>query len=310
MSDLPAPTAFPYSRSRALPPYRGIVAVDAKDFTGHPAVEHGTISRNIPQLLRMSLERAGLDELWNDRRFPNSTGDGYVFGFDPTAMPFVIHPWLHQLQDILTEFNVHSHGVAGLRLRVSLHVGPLPDSGEEFDGNGTPRNDTHRLLDSTPVKAILAASSESTTQVAAIVSDRCFEDAVASGYTGRHPDHFIPVPATVPGKRFEQRAWLYIPAPSGNLYDRRILGDQVMDDQEKAVPEERAKGRGPATVVNRADRSNVNTGTVHGGQHVSNVDGDQHVSHVAGDQVGGHKVGTVHGNLGDTVQGDKNTWPR
>ncbi|QNP69451.1 hypothetical protein IAG44_08365 [Streptomyces roseirectus] len=310
MSDLPVPTASPYSRSRALPPYRGIVAVDAKDFTGHPAIEHGTISRNIPQLLRMSLERSGLDELWNDRRFPNSTGDGYVFGFDPAAMPFVIHPWLHQLQDILTEFNVHSNGVAGLRLRVSLHIGPLPDSGEEFDGNGTPRNDTHRLLDSRPVKAMLAASSENITQVAAIVSDRCFEDAVASGYTGRHPDHFIEVPATVEGKRFAQRAWLYIPAPSGNLYDRRILGDHVVDDQQKAVPQERAKGRRGGKVIQRADHGNVNSGTVHGGQHVSNVGGDQNVSHVGGDQVGGHKVGTVHGNLGDTVQGDKNTGSR
>ncbi|MGK5643220.1 hypothetical protein ACSNOK_33770, partial [Streptomyces sp. URMC 126] len=94
------------------------------------------------------------------------------------------------------------------------------------DGNGTPRNDTHRLLDSRPVRAILAASSESITQVAAILSQRVFEDAVLSGYTRRHPDQFIEVPATVEGKNFQQRAWLYVPAPSGNLYDRRILGER------------------------------------------------------------------------------------
>src|SRR5689334_10701699 len=90
---LPQATAAPYTRSRPLPPYRGIVAVDAKDFTGYPAIEHDVISRAIPQLLHTLFERAGIADVWNDRRFPDSTGDGFVFGFDPTAMPFVIHPW-------------------------------------------------------------------------------------------------------------------------------------------------------------------------------------------------------------------------
>ncbi|RGD56969.1 hypothetical protein DR950_03435 [Kitasatospora xanthocidica] len=310
---MPEASALPYSRSRHLPPYRGIVAVDAKDFTGYPAIEHGTISANVPQLLRLSFERAGLGEVWKDRRFPNSTGDGYVFGFDPAWMPFLIHPWLNTLQEVLTEFNVHSVGTVRIRLRVSLNIGPLPDDGGEFDGNGTPRNDTHRLLDSRPVKAMLAASNESITQVAAILSDRCYQDAVAGGFTGRHPDHFIEVPATVEGKRFDQRAWLYVPTPSGNLYDRRILGDAVVEEQEgREEKEGRAKRaadgsgeqrRAPRTAVNqRGNGSNLNAGTVHGSQTVTNVRGDSY----GGDRVEGHKVGTVNGNLGDIVHGDKN----
>ncbi|WP_457030848.1 hypothetical protein [Kitasatospora sp. P5_F3] len=297
-SDLPELGEPAYRRSRLLPPYRGILAVDAKDFTGRPAVEHGAVSRAIPELLQRSLERAGLAELWRDRRFPNSTGDGYVFGFEPERMPFVIHPWLHTLQDLLAEFNVHSLGTMAVRLRVSLHVGPLPDSGEEFDGNGTPRNDTHRLLDSRPVKAMLAASSDRVTHVAAVLSDRCYQDAVVSGYTGRHPDHFLEVPATVEGKTFDQRAWLYVPAPSGNLYDRSILGDRVVDDQEAGpVPESDAAHRGSVPATNslwqRADHGNVNSGTVHGGQSVVNA---------ARDAFGGDYIA---GNKGDTVYGDK-----
>ncbi|MEV7940465.1 hypothetical protein AB0O82_30590 [Kitasatospora sp. NPDC088264] len=330
-SDQPMPeaSALPYSRSRQLPPYRGIVAVDAKDFTGYPAIEHGMISQAVPQVLQWSFERAGLAEVWHGRRFPASTGDGYVFGFDPAWMPFLIHPWLHTLQEVLTEFNVNSVGTVRIRLRVSLHIGPLPDSGGEFDGNGTPRNDTHRLLDSRPVKAMLAASNESITQVAAILSDRCYDDAVAGGFTGRHPDHFIEVPATVEGKRFDQRAWLYVPAPSGNLYDRRILGDTVVGEHERAqaAAAEPAAGQadggrvGSGPVSYRADRGNVNGGgTVHGGQHVTNVEGGQQVTKVRGDYAGrdfvrgdsfggdyvaGHKAGTVHGNQGDTFHGDK-----
>ncbi|MDT0447061.1 hypothetical protein [Streptomyces johnsoniae] len=279
---VPGTPALPHATSRRLPPYCGIVAVDAKDFTGHRAIEHGIISRTIPQLLQFSFERAGLTEVWSDRKFPNSTGDGYVFGFDPSAMPFVIHPWLHALQDVLTEFNVHSTGTVRIRLRVSLHIGPLPDSGDEFDGNGTPRNDTHRLLDSRPVKAVLASSSENTTQVVAILSDRCYQDAVVSGYAGRHEDYFIEVPATVAGKRFAQQAWLYVPVPSGNLYDRHILGDRVVEEGnaqgDAEGPGQDASGSPPPSVVNRADHGFVNAGPVHGGQTLNNnaVQGGNH----------------------------------
>ncbi|MGW7293032.1 hypothetical protein ACWGIB_11685 [Streptomyces xiamenensis] len=282
-------SAMPYLHSRRLPPYRGIVAVDAKDFTGHPAVEHEVISRTIPQVLRESFRRGGLTELWDGQRFPNATGDGYVFGFNPEAMPFVIDPWLGELQNVLTEFRVNSIGTVRLRLRVSLHIGPLPDSGQIHDGNGTPRNDTHRLLDSRPVKAIMAASSESITQVAAILSDRCYQDVVAGGYCGRHPDHFIEVPATVEGKPFEQRAWLYVPAPSGNLYDRRILGADVMADRRTGQPgtsasvdpgeeDQETPGRAtpPARTVVRADRGFATSGTVHGGQHLTNTEAARH----------------------------------
>ncbi|WP_316528637.1 hypothetical protein [Kitasatospora brasiliensis] len=305
---MPEASALPYSRSRHLPPYRGIVAVDAKDFTGYPAIEHGVISKAVQEVLEWSFERAGLAEVWKDQRFPNSTGDGYVFGFDPAWMPFLIHPWLNTLQEVLAEFNVHSVGTVRIRLRVSLNIGPLPDGGDEFDGNGTPRNDTHRLLDSRPVKAMLAASNESITQVAAILSDRCYQDAVAGGFTGRHPDHFIEVPATVEGKRFGQQAWLYVPAPSGNLYDRRILGDVVVAEREERNERKAADGRPQgrrvprSAVYQRGDGSNMNVGTVHGGQTVTNVGGDSY----GGDRVEGVKFGTVNGNVGDIVSGDKN----
>ncbi|MER6910427.1 hypothetical protein ABT354_01940 [Streptomyces sp. NPDC000594] len=315
---LPEETAHPYTRSRPLPPYRAVLAVDAKDFTGRPSVEHAPISRAVVQLVETSLRRAGLDEVWEKRRFPASTGDGYVFGFDPALLPFVVHPWLHTLQELLAEFRVNSLGAAPIRLRVSLHVGPLPDTGDAFDGNGTPRNDTHRLLDSRPVRAVLAASGEHVTHVAAILSDRCFQDVVEGGWSGRHPDHFIEVPATVEGKTFDQRAWLYIPAPSGRLYDRSILGDRVIDDHEKAAAErddtEAASGAGPAptrsTVINRADGGAVNSGTVHGGQNITNTTstteiGGDSIGSIGGDWVGGNKAGTVHGDQGDTVAGDK-----
>ncbi|MFJ8160459.1 hypothetical protein ACIRBY_05955 [Streptomyces sp. NPDC096136] len=304
LGGLPQGSAAPYTRSRPLPPYRGILAVDAKGFTGHPAIEHEVISRAVPELLKTALVRAGLPELWAERKFPASTGDGYVLGFDPSLMPFVIHPLLLTLQDVLTDFNVMSHGVVPIRLRVSLNVGPLPETDDEFSGNGTARNDTHRLLDSRPVKAVLASHKENVTHVAAILSDRCYEDAVAGGYTGRHPDHFVEVAATVDGKPFAQRAWLYVPQPSGPLYEETPT---ATDGREAAVREDThpaKKGRPRSgRVDNSAPNGIINTGTVHGGQSVENhrVTGD----HVAGDYVEGNKANRVRGFQGDQVRGNK-----
>ncbi|MCK7624646.1 hypothetical protein MUU72_16320 [Streptomyces sp. RS10V-4] len=301
-TELPQQITSPYTRSRLLPPYRGILAVDAKDFTGRPAIEHEAVSRAVPELLKTALSRAELQDLWDNRAFPASTGDGYVFGFDPARMPFVIHPLLLTLQDVLTDFNVLSLGTVPIRLRASLHVGPLPDTGDEFSGNGTARNDTHRLLDSHPVKAVLASHKENVTHVAAILSDRCYEDAVTSGYTGRHPDHFVEVAATVPGKPFSQRAWLYVPQPSGPLYEEHSdAGNATVPAQEPAREDVRPVPRDDtrtAAVRNSAPNGNINTGTVSGGQSVGNY-------HVAGDHVEGNKAGRVRGFQGDRVHGDK-----
>ncbi|MDT0449912.1 hypothetical protein [Streptomyces hesseae] len=299
LGEFPQESPRPYTRSRPLPGYRGILAVDTKGFTGHPAIEHEAISRAVPELLETAFARAGLRELWNDRKFPASTGDGYVFGFDPALMPFVIHPLLLTLQDVLTDFNVLSHGAVPIRLRVSLHVGPLPDTGDEFGGNGTVRNDTHRLLDSRPVKAVLASHKESITHVAAILSGRCYEDAVASGYTGLHPDHFVEVVATVDGKPFAQQAWIYVPQPSGPLYEEDPADGTGTEPAPREDPRPSEGGGTRSTRVrNSAPNGNINTGTVHGGQSVGN-------HHVAGDYVEGNKAGRVRGFQGDQVRGDK-----
>ncbi|MFJ2607146.1 hypothetical protein ACIQOU_00455 [Streptomyces sp. NPDC091279] len=304
IGELPQQSVSAYSRSRLLPDYRGILAVDAKGFTGRPAIEHETISRAVPELLRTALSRAGLDELWNDRKFPASTGDGYIFGFAPALMPFVIHPLLLTLQDVLTDYNVLSLGAAPIRLRASLHIGPLPDTGDEFSGNGTARNDTHRLLDSVPVKAVLASHKENITHVAGILSDRCYEDAVAGGYTGRHPDHFVEVAATVDGRPFAQRAWLYVPQPSGPLYEetRADVPDKAPAQQNTHQPEvddhaDDDREQSTRTRIS-APHGNLNTGTVHGGQSVSN-------HNVAGDHVQGNKANRVRGFQGDQVRGNK-----
>ncbi|MFC8230653.1 hypothetical protein [Streptomyces sp. NPDC057287] len=286
----------PYAESRPLPPYRALLAVDAKDFTGLPASQHGPVSQLIPELVDQALERAKLHELRDAKRFPASTGDGVVFGFDPSWLPYVLWPFLGVLDDTLGAYNRQSVGPR-IRLRASIHVGPLPDAGDQGDGNGTARNDTHRLLDSRPVKAILAAASEQVTHLVSIISQRVYEDAVLGAYTGLHPDRCVEVPATVEGKAFSQRAWLYVPSPSGNLVRAGVEPREEFAEQTaESVHEERDTMAGAET------HYSGNTQRVGGGAAVmGNVGRDFKYTGPSTSYRGTNQ----HWGGGDNVSGDK-----
>lgn len=208
---------IPFARSIDLPPYRAILAVDAKGFTAEPGSTHEAISKKLLDIVGDALTGAGLRAEWDSPAFLGPTGDGFAVGLPTRVLPYLVNPFPRLIQERLAEHNRHAR--PHLRLRVSLHVGPLPADPENpyWTGNGDARNDTHRLLDSAPVKAVLAAASPHVTFVACIFSDRVFEDVIAAGYAGLQPDHCVPVTATVDGKAFTRQAWLYLPEVSGNL---------------------------------------------------------------------------------------------
>jgi hypothetical protein len=251
---------LPYVTSEELPPYRGILAVDAKGFTDQPGRLHQTISGLIPQLVQEAFVGSDLAGVWNEPTFFGPTGDGFAVGLPTRVLPFLIEPLLGELQKALARHN-HSIRAADprMQLRVSLNVGPVKEHTNPYlGGNGVARNDTHRLLDSVPVKAILAAASPHVTFVAAIISDRVFTDVVEQGYAGVHPDHFIEVPATVDGKAFHQRAWLYVPEPSGNLLNSRVLPES---QPAPAVKSPEARG---GTVIHAPGNEGGIAGNVEG----------------------------------------------
>lgn len=210
---------MPDRPSQPLPPYRGILAVDAERFTRHPSSHLPGLSADIQEVLRTAFDRCGMPELWERRRFPQSTGDGCLFGVHPEMVPFLLHPFLYALHESLVDKDESLRAVdrgLRLRLRVSINIGPVPDSGDEIrDRIGAPMNTTFRLLDCTALKAALTATNPDVTLLAAIVAQRVFDDVVRGGYTpALHPDRFEPVTAEVPGKDFAEAAWLYVPHPS------------------------------------------------------------------------------------------------
>jgi hypothetical protein len=206
--------------SSPLPPYLALLAVDAERFSSNPSAMLPDLSSDIPDLLERALSRCDLEGVWADRRFPQSTGDGYFFGVPSEHLPFLVHPLLDSLHHVLVEHDRTLHSInrdLRLRLRVSIHVGPVQDSGDERkDGRSTPTNEAFRLLDSRPVRQALKAGSPDVSLLAAVISQRVFEDVVIAGFTGLHPDCFEAVTADVPSKDFIQPAWLYLPRISHN----------------------------------------------------------------------------------------------
>ncbi|BEL12805.1 hypothetical protein Q0Z83_109960 [Actinoplanes sichuanensis] len=265
-------TGTPFVTSEDLPPYRAVLAVDAKDYTKTPGRLHQSISGLIPQLVRDAFDAIGRADLWDQPSFFGSTGDGFAIGLPTRVLPYLLHPLLPELQRMLSAHN-HERRASEpqIRLRVSLNVGPVKEHENPYlGGNGVARNDTHRLLDSKPVRAILAAASPQVTFVAAIISDRVYGDVVAQGYAGVHPDHLIEVPAVVEGKQFQQRAWLYVPQPSGNLLSLPDLTPPPSTPSGTGTAP--ARQPGPGTVVHAPDNSGQVAATVHGGMHQGSRD--------------------------------------
>ncbi len=137
---------------------------------------------------------------------------------DLEVLPFLIDPWLNLLHLALTDMDEevrrHSRDMR-LRLRVSMHLGPVPGVGPDVpDPASTPMNEVFRYLNASPTRDALRDSNPNVTFLAALLSQRVFDDVVVGGYSGVHEDQFTPVVAALPEKDFAHPAWLYVPGVS------------------------------------------------------------------------------------------------
>ncbi|HEY8374797.1 MAG TPA: hypothetical protein VIL00_18860 [Pseudonocardiaceae bacterium] len=281
---------------RELPPYRALLVVDIKDFSSRRGRYHKELTRAVPDILHRAFRRCGLAEVWEERRFAAPTGDGMAVGFRSGLLPFLINPFLGALQEELTERSA-AHPAREreqpLRMRVSITVGPVTDSGQNRpeDGSGEARIEVHRLLDSEPVRDLLTRSGPAT-RVAAILSARAFEDAVLSGFAADDPDLYVPAPVEV--KSYQGRAYLRVPHPSGDLLAH---GFRPEPEQTTATAQDGTTADSPT----RPTAEHVNQAAEVEGTLVQARDITQH-----------GVLGTVHNNsgwIGNTVHGPVHSGP-
>lgn len=251
-----------------LPPYRAVLAVDAEKFSRNTDLGYQVLGTAIPSVLATAFNRSGLAHIWDEARFARHSGDGYVLGAEPRHLPALIHPFLDTLHNELRALQPQLAAIdrnLRLRLRVSLDVGPLPDTrgASAVDAMGEAMVQVHRLLDSSPVRQALADSHPDTTLLAAIVSRRVYEDAVLSGLGSVHPSRFRPVNVTLPEKEYTSEGYLFVPVPShGTPEEPR--GSSTEDTRDSGHPAA-TPAPGATTFTNSGNAENIIQSTTFNG---------------------------------------------
>lgn len=284
-----------------LPPYRALLVVDMRGFGSVPGRDHSTLTHAIPTLLHNAFAQCHLGWVWEQKLFATTTGDGYCLCVPSGYTPFLLNPLLPTLQEVLKFQN--SLAAHPIRMRVSVNVGPLEAADEDTisQGSGAARVETHRLLDSDPVRQTLDGAGDATC-VAAIVSERVFDDVVVPGYAGEDLSLYRAVDVST--KEYRRVAYLRVPEPSGELLTRGFLPQDGTEENTDTDDRQAATTPGP-TASHVAgpvaqSHSRVTTGTDVSGN--GNITGD----------VSGNVTGNVsgNGNTVTTVKGDQHNGPR
>ncbi len=239
-----------------LPPYRGVLVVDTKNFGSNTDPGQAVLAEMIHDVLNVAFERAGLGHVWRDALFPHNTGDGFGVGFDTRHLPAVVSRLFDTLQDVLSERDARLRAQdrrLRLRMRASLNVGPVREpEGGTAEAVGSTVITTHRLLDAEPVREVLTRSDPDQTFLSVALSQRVFEDVLASGFATLPASRVVP--RLVQVKEYAGTVYLYVPKLSGELLEHGMGDYQQSLDTAKSVQ----KRPRPAPVMN------VMTGTHHG----------------------------------------------
>ncbi|MEU1898468.1 hypothetical protein ABZ512_08810 [Nocardiopsis dassonvillei] len=245
-------------------PYRAVVAVDARDFSSLNSSGMQQINQDIRALLSEAMSTIGLSSSWERRYFGQHTGDGYVAGVSPECLPALVGCFPRSLYELLR--NRPRPDGTPLQVRVSVHVGPLPDS-----GIGDPMVETHRLLDDGRLRDLLSRATPELTPLAMIVSERVYEDVFASGKPtgGVGPEEFAR--SLVRVKAFEKPAWVHVPGLDWKLADPGLLLSEPPESKEISGQSSPMAGQEPTgAVFNNHGGENIAQGYQQNFQHFGN----------------------------------------
>lgn len=267
-----------------LPELTAIMVVDVEGFSRHNDPQQDELAHLIRETLEDACYRCGLEEFWEQRKFPDSTGDGYIIGFSPRLLPRVIDRYFDSLQQVLAAKaeRLRSRRMR-LRMRLSLHLGPARVLEGVDSPVGTAMITTHRLVDAGPLRELLKQSDPDVTMLAVALSERVMTDVVVAGHAPRRtPSQFVECPLEIAGKDFAATAYLHVPAVSGELLRHGLAVAVPVKPVEmpatpgKAKPRTARPGRITGNVVagGNIDQSRRST-TIHGDQNSTVVHGNQ-----------------------------------
>lgn len=295
---------------RPLPGSMGIMVVDAERFSVHNDIQQRTIVPAIPDVLKEAADLCGLPEIWAERRFPTSTGDGYVIGIDESLLPHVLHGYLTALQVALRELNdeLGGQGIA-LRMRLSLNTGPMEmiDDLRLSGPPGTTVVDTHRLVDCPQLRTLLEKSDPKVTYLAAAIAEPVIAKAVRTGYAARAESEYVRTPVAISAKDYKGVAYLHVPTLSGDILAHGLLGTQEQPEpQEEPVEPETPATSIPAQSIGDTEGVAVNVGGSADGATIGrDIDNSQQIDHSVRNNVADTVVGGDLNQSADVIHGEK-----
>ena len=245
--------------------YYAWVVFDVEDWSSRPAVNGAHIQHALSQIVSRSLTSVDIDPTrvaWQRR------GDGALLALPgDIAKEVITTEFVEALREAVSEYDANCAPEDSIRLRLALHAGEALEGEGEWAGR--PVNTVCRLVDSSVLKRVLAASTGS--PLAVIVSSDWYDAVVREGYVSA--DGYREVWVEV--KTFADAAWVKVPgrsSPPGLRPEddpaRRRAGANPAVPSSSGHGADGSRGHGDVTVYGNA----ITGGTIQGDV----VFGDKH----------------------------------
>ncbi|MET9647262.1 hypothetical protein ACFZB6_25405 [Streptomyces syringium] len=211
---------------RDIPDYQALVVIDMKGYSKVPSHRMPAMRGDLDHMLATAFAESGLGREWEERAYWSDTGDGCILALPVRRMWRLVDPLPEILDGVLARHDRERlASTPEIRVRMSVHVGPLPDS-----YRGDPINDACRLIDSDAARDAVDKARALGSYVALVISEAVFQAVVRPRRTTRLTEHdFLPTRAEVKNK-YSETAWVHVPRRSP-----ADLGTPAGDGSERAA---------------------------------------------------------------------------
>ncbi|MFD7664210.1 hypothetical protein [Streptomyces sp. NPDC059788] len=212
------------------------LALDVQAYGGNNDRRQSEIQHDLPLLLEQAAHNAGLDRShWHFQ----AKGDEQlaVLPMDGREEPRVIDDYIRHIASALHQYNRLRVKEAWLRLRASVHHGPVEVADNGYAGSTVVV--TSRLLASAALNRALRATDKADLVLA--LSNDVYNTTVVGGHTTLSPDAFRPV--MIHEKEYRSVAWLWIPGDDVHHLDLDGVEGSLTEDDEPTSHSTRQRER-------------------------------------------------------------------
>ncbi|WP_129837909.1 hypothetical protein [Streptomyces sp. RFCAC02] len=193
-----------------VPQEQALLVVDMKGYSRIPEAQMAPARADLDRMLATAFTHSGLGDGTAPEIAVKDSGDGAIFVVPAWYAARLIDPLLTHLgQELARHEQTRLASAASIRLRASVHVGPL----QLPDYRGDAINVACRLVESDAVRQALTAAEDHNLLLAAAVSNTVFHRTVLAQRTQTlREHHFHRATARVNNKPdFEETCWLFVP---------------------------------------------------------------------------------------------------